>query len=196
MKRSWSINQNKSSIRQSFKTQRDQLAVAFRGEAAISAASLFGASSLFQQHTQFACYWPHGSELDTREFIHLILNAHKKCYLPVISGEVLSFKQYTKDTLLLPNRFGIMEPAADAPSIAPEALDVVLVPLVAFDKSGNRLGSGAGYYDKTFAFKADKASIKPLLIGLAYACQQTDALPSDPWDIKLDAVLTERQIIL
>jgi 5-formyltetrahydrofolate cyclo-ligase len=71
-------------------------------------------------------------------------------------------------------------------------LDSVFVPLVGFDTTLARLGQGGGFYDTTFAFRRTRKSwLKPRLIGLAFACQQVDALPSEPWDLQLDAIATE-----
>ena len=79
--------------------------------------------------------------------------------------------------------------------IQPEKLELVLVPLVAFDKQGNRLGMGSGYYDSTFAFlQNQKRPTKPYLLGLAYEWQCCDSTFTEAWDIKLDAVATENTI--
>jgi 5-formyltetrahydrofolate cyclo-ligase len=83
-----------------------------------------------------------------------------------------------------------------------QLLDVVLMPLVGFDRTGARLGMGGGFYDATFAFKqklstGSKTSTgKPALIGLAHACQQVESLATDTWDIPLFAIATDKEIIL
>ncbi len=90
------------------------------------------------------------------------------------------------------NRYGIGEPAGTAREIRASQLDVVLVPLVGFDASGTRLGLGGGYYDRAFAFRRHRGALsRPRLIGIAFACQQVDALPSAAHDVRLDAVVTE-----
>lgn len=81
-------------------------------------------------------------------------------------------------------RYGLRQPRADAPELSP---DIILTPLVAFDRQGARLGQGAGYYDRAFA--AEPAALR---IGVAWAMQQVEALPVDPWDISLHAVITEQ----
>jgi 5-formyltetrahydrofolate cyclo-ligase len=90
-----------------------------------------------------------------------------------------------------PNRFAIPEPTGAR--VALEELNLVLVPLVGFDRRGNRLGSGAGYYDRTFA--GHQRGAQPLLIGLAYGCQHVAALEAASWDVPLDLVITELEVI-
>ena len=90
------------------------------------------------------------------------------------------------------NRFGILEPMVDSREWLDAAqLDVILLPLVAFDRRGHRLGSGAGYYDRALALRAGRPA-PPLLVGLAHSCQEVQLIPAEPWDIPMDAVATER----
>ena len=103
----------------------------------------------------------------------------------------LCFVRYDEGDALELNPYSILEPQNTARKIAEDHLEVVIMPLVAFDLLGNRLGTGGGYYDRTFAFLCANPSKKPLMIGLAYMAQQAENIPTDPWDIKLDGVLTE-----
>ena len=88
------------------------------------------------------------------------------------------------------NRYGIQEPQSTA-AIFPNQLDVILVPLVAFDAAGNRLGMGAGFYDRALKNLVYQCSTRPLLIGLAYSFQEVKSIPAQPWDVPLDAILTD-----
>jgi 5-formyltetrahydrofolate cyclo-ligase len=91
---------------------------------------------------------------------------------------------------LASGQWGIREPKADAPEVAP---DIMLVPLLAFDRTGHRIGYGAGYYDMTIAkFRAMKSVITA---GIAFAAQEIEEVPVTPRDARLDLVLTEREII-
>ena len=75
-------------------------------------------------------------------------------------------------------------------------LDVMLLPLVGFDSEGRRLGMGGGYYDATLAYlRSRRRWRKPLLVGVAYACQQLKEVPAEPWDVRLDMILTEKGLI-
>ena len=129
--------------------------------------------------------------------IEAIWKANKKCYVPIlIEGMALDFVRYEQGDKLRPNKFYILEPEEVSRRVAPEKLDLVVTPLVAFDLHGHRLGTGGGYYDRTFAFMHADQYKKPLLIGLAFAKQQADSLPIDPWDIKLDGIVTERGVTI
>jgi 5-formyltetrahydrofolate cyclo-ligase len=93
------------------------------------------------------------------------------------------------------NRFGLLEPAGRA-SASALTLDIVLVPLVAFDRRGHRLGMGGGFYDRALSFRLRRRRWRgPRLIGLAYAIQELPAIEAAPWDVRLDAVLTERGLL-
>ena len=147
--------------------------------------------AFFKKSMHIACYIAHRSEVATEACINAIWQAHKMCYLPKLTATgALCFAQYKQFDVLEPNRFGIFEPLSAAPTLKAAQLDLVLMPLVAFDHEGNRLGTGGGYYDRTFA-----GASHPLLIGLAYAAQRAGALPKDKWDIPLDGVITEQGVV-
>ena len=96
------------------------------------------------------------------------------------------------------NRYGIIEPDVDwGKTRDPRELDILLMPLLAFDRRGNRLGMGGGFYDRSLAFRRSRRYwTRPRLIGVAHAIQEHPALPHQPWDVPLDAILTERELIL
>jgi 5-formyltetrahydrofolate cyclo-ligase len=107
------------------------------------------------------------------------------------------FSYSDKSNTLLGNSLGIAEPMAGKSRIEPRQLDAVLVPLVAFDRNGSRLGMGAGFYDRAFAFKRNSgASKRPLMVGLAHHFQEVQQLSTDPWDVPLDAIITDNELIL
>lgn len=117
--------------------------------------------------------------------------------LPVLHDDgCLRFAAWRPGAPLVSNRFGIPEPDVDGDALLPgDAMGCVVMPLVGFDASGQRLGMGAGWYDRTFAFRRD-ASRSPWLVGAAFALQQVDALPSAPWDVPMDALCTESDTFL
>ncbi len=113
--------------------------------------------------------------------------------LPVMDAKRpgrMHFHAWGPDAPLCQNGFGIAEPCPDAPRIWRREMQVVLLPLVAFDHAGNRMGMGAGYYDRYFARRRFGIH-RPKLIGVAHALQGVEALPSQPWDVPLDGVVTE-----
>jgi len=112
--------------------------------------------------------------------------------LPAIAGrgQPLVMRAYEFGAPLSRGQWGIREPTPDAPEVEP---DIVLVPLLAFDRGGGRIGYGAGYYDMTLARLRAKKKIAA--IGLAFAVQETASVPVTPRDERLDLVLTEREVI-
>ena len=145
-------------------------------------------------------YSPIGGEINP-EFILSLLQA--KVYLPRIthyqSGS-MRFYQGEQD-FNTPSygkvRLGINEPSSKGSSLSAQHLDAVLMPLVAFDRNGNRLGMGGGFYDRCFSFKLRKNNFKrPLMVGLAHRFQETETVFADPWDVPLDAIITDRELIV
>lgn len=125
--------------------------------------------------------------------IENIWSAKKKCYLPVLNDEQsLRFLRYEKEDKLQLNRYAIPEPLDHPFDILPTFLDMVIMPLVAFDMQGVRLGAGGGYYDKTFAFLQTQQTKKPFMLGIGYSNQEAKILPHDTWDVLLNGVLTEK----
>ena len=95
------------------------------------------------------------------------------------------------------NLFNIKEPSSHTKTIPPSQLDLVFVPLVAFDKRGSRIGMGGGFYDRTFAFKQQETRtvMPPHLVGLAHSFQQVQRIKRNKWDVPLTAVVTESAVI-
>ena len=130
-------------------------------------------------------YWPMGDEADPRALAARLAARGHTLALPVVAKKrsPLAFRRWREGDALVVHTYGMHEPAEDAPVVAP---DVVLVPLLAFDARGHRLGYGGGFYDRTLASLKTK-----LAIGVAYAGQEVDALPAMPHDHPLDMVVTE-----
>ena len=151
----------------------------------------------FNRPQKIALFLSQDGELDTHETIQFLWDeTEHQVYLPVLETKDewhMAFVQYTAQSEMQDNQFGIKEPsAAITEHLSGEELDWVFMPLVGFDSNGNRLGMGGGYYDRTFAFKLNAESHKTKLIGWAHSCQQTESLlPCEPWDVPLDGILTE-----
>lgn len=137
-----------------------------------------------------ACYLSAFNEVD---LIHLIQHAwqsEKLIYVPVIKDTQMQFYPLTPATTLTTNPFGIKEPIIEnLQPINPLELNLIVVPLVGFDAQRNRLGQGAGYYDRYLAHYTDTPVTT---IGVAFEVQKATELPTDPWDISLDMIITER----
>jgi 5-formyltetrahydrofolate cyclo-ligase len=153
----------------------------------------------FMRARNVALYMANDGEINPEPIARQLWNMDKHCFLPVLRPDKrrdLWFVEYTPDAVLTKNRYGIPEPDFRTQRRMPaHMLDVVLMPLVGFDRTGARLGMGGGFYDATFAFKQKKPAGKPALIGLAHACQQVDVVLTDTWDIPLLAIVTDREII-
>jgi 5-formyltetrahydrofolate cyclo-ligase len=151
---------------------------------------------LFLSSKKIACYIPVNGEMDPSAVVERALSMGKKIYLPVLvpfCENRLWFAPYKEDTQLEFNRFGIPEPCAShRHMVNPMSLDLVLTPLVAFDRHCNRLGMGGGYYDRSFSYLRRRNHWKkPRLLGIAYDFQEVDKLENESWDISLSGIATE-----
>ena len=137
-------------------------------------------------------YWPLPGELDIRPLLHRIHDQGHPVGLPVVVGKAqpLLFRRWTPGTPLVQGSFRVMTPPEGAPEIEP---DVLLVPLLAFDGEGYRLGYGGGFYDRTLEKRRREAhSGHPIMaVGVAFAAQQAQSLPRGPFDQPLDWIVTE-----
>ncbi len=138
-----------------------------------------------------SAYWPIGNELDTRPLLQFMAENNITAALPRVNidSDGLLFHKWKWGDKLNPSRFSLSEPAPNIATLCTP--DVVLLPLLAFDERGHRLGYGAGHYDRTLQFS--KSTLK---VGLAYAEQVTNIpLPSQIHDVRLDAVLTQDGVL-
>ncbi|MFI2812905.1 MULTISPECIES: 5-formyltetrahydrofolate cyclo-ligase [Microbulbifer] len=188
------MSESKAELRRAMRTARRALSAHHQRLAARAALTRLGRTPEFRVARHIGIYWPMDGELDLlglpRRF------PDKRFYLPRLPAEPhphLRFCHWRGRALTYRNRYGIPEPVR-GDSHSPMRLDLVLVPLVAFDPSGARLGMGAGFYDRTFAFKRQLPGTGPAMIGAAHQLQCVDHLPTDSWDIPLDAVITDHQL--
>ena len=182
----------KAKLRQQCLAKRKQLSREQAKHAAQQLCNKIASTKIFIQASSIAAYWPHKSELDTIPLLQYAQSIGKQCYLPVIhptKEKFLLFAEYTLPTALIKNKYGLLEPNIDnAKTIHPSELAIIFLPLIAFDKHGNRLGTGGGYYDATLQELDSKQ--QPMLIGVGYDFQEMPAIPTDPWDIALDLIIT------
>ena len=147
--------------------------------------------------TRVAGYWATGGELPLNLVIPPLAARGQRFLLPLLAkNKELHFAPWNSGDDVAPNRYGIPEPVAPREWFAPFQLDLVLVPLLAFDRRGHRLGHGGGWYDRSFAFLKQQARpTEPLLVGVAYDFQEVEHLDAEPWDVPLDYVATEHELI-
>ncbi|WP_264435818.1 5-formyltetrahydrofolate cyclo-ligase [Coxiella endosymbiont of Dermacentor marginatus] len=151
----------------------------------------------FKASQNLAFYRAYDGEVSIDNILIKSQKMGKNCYLPVLHShqQRLNFYSYLLENPLIQNRFNIEEPniSRENPTSLAD-LDLIFLPLVAFDEKGNRLGYGAGYYDRTLAPLKGKDSKNPLLVGIAYEFQKIDKIPFGKWDIPLNLVITEKTI--
>ncbi|KFL35974.1 hypothetical protein N788_06775 [Arenimonas donghaensis DSM 18148 = HO3-R19] len=187
------LNPTRPELRRQLQARRAALAPGERLAAADAVARHVSSQRHLREPGYVAGYWAVGGEVPLHAVQLRLAPAQVWC-LPVLQDDgQLRFAPWRAGDPLVNNRFGIPEPDVDpASTLAPEALTLVLVPLVGFDRAGNRLGMGGGYYDRSFAFRRHAAA-PPSLVGVAYACQEVPALAHEDWDVPLDAVATEQE---
>lgn len=153
------------------------------------------ASTLYQSSHRIGAYLAFADEANLATLIAAAHRHEKEIFVPRVEGRSsnMHFVRYRPDTILVRNHFGIEEPGThEKEKAAPESLELVLMPLLAFDDFGNRLGMGAGYYDRLLAgIRQSREMSQPILCGVAYACQRVDPIEAAAWDVPLDFVATE-----
>ncbi|MEX0444873.1 5-formyltetrahydrofolate cyclo-ligase [Xenorhabdus sp. SGI246] len=181
----------RKSIRQKIRQLRKSLSPEQQLQFALQAAERVMAHPKILQAEKIALYLSFDGELDTRPLIQQLWQQNKQVYLPVLhpfSRNHLLFLRYQPETSLVRNHFNIEEPSLDVRQVLPiSELDVMFIPLVAFDLTGQRLGMGGGFYDRTLA-KWQQKNFYP--IGLAHNFQLINTLPSASWDIPLPEIIT------
>ncbi|MBB5207972.1 5-formyltetrahydrofolate cyclo-ligase [Chiayiivirga flava] len=187
---------DRRAVREQMRARRSALPAAQRLAAADAVARHVRSLDAVRDARYLAGYWATGGEVP----LHALLvpaPGFVYCLPCLTSGNALLFAPWRAGDALVQNRYGIPEPdLAPSSCLPPDAMDVVLVPLLAFTTDGVRLGAGGGYYDRSFAFlQAAQRAAKPLLVGVGYAFQQHDGLQAEPWDVGLDYIATERALI-
>ncbi|MBD1581759.1 5-formyltetrahydrofolate cyclo-ligase [Pseudoalteromonas sp. S16_S37] len=189
-----SLSLSRSDIRKNIRKARNNLSDSEQKLAAKKININFFQHKKLTKNAKIGLYLSNDGELDTSELIQSLNDKKHQVFLPVIhpfNGTTLLFQRYEKNSPMKLNRYAILEPKLNCSHICPlYELDYLLMPLVAFDSFGNRLGMGGGYYDKTLARYYQENLQKPELIGLAHDCQQVEQLPVEAWDVPLQQIIT------
>ncbi len=180
------IEEAKAALREQARQQRAALGSALRSEAVTQAAEHFFADVEIGEGQIVAAYWPIRDEIDCKPVLARLMDSFQPVCLPVITGDdtPLQFRRWALGAALYEAGFGTLAPPDDAPVVEP---DVIIIPLLGFDRAGTRLGYGKGHYDRTIAVMHKK----PVLIGYAFAAQELDSIPADDHDVPLDYLVTE-----
>ena len=182
----------KVSLRQELKNLRESLSPAQRVAAAMAAEAKILDLPEWKKAQVVCLYASFKGELPTTQLLQLLINSEKRCVLPKVNSEgqpelyeIKSFQDLELSSL------EILEPKINCPRIHPTQIDFFLVPGIGFDRQGNRLGHGAGFYDRLLAL----ASPTAFLLGYGYDFQVVDAIPHEAHDIVMHAMVTPSQVI-
>lgn len=180
--------QSQESYRLHCKIARQQLSSADQIASSAQVCANIQKLALFQQAKHIAIYHAIKGEIDLSALRQSADQLHQTYYLPAINADkTLAFLPVHSDTLFCNNHFGIPEPNVPRElARQPETLDIIFLPVVAFDKHGSRVGMGGGFYDRTLANCS-----QPLLIGVAYEFQRQSLIKPNVWDVPLALIITE-----
>jgi 5-formyltetrahydrofolate cyclo-ligase len=181
-------------LRAAMRSRRQTLPAAERMQAAEAISQHLLADPAFADG-YVAGYWAMGGEVPLH-VLQMRLRPGQIWCLPCLEQDgSLRFAPWRPGDELVSNQFGIPEPSVLPESrLSPQDMSVILLPLLAFDSAGHRLGMGGGWYDRSLEFRQGR-SAPPRLVGVAYGFQQVPALPSEAWDVPLDAVVTEAGLL-
>ncbi len=179
----------KRDLRGPCEARRGAAARAAGARAGIDAVGHFLAAISLPEACVVSGYWPMRDEFDVRPLLAALHERGHPCALPVVMGRglALDFRAWKPGDALVEAAFGTRVPSDDAPVLTPQML---LVPMLAFDDRGYRLGYGGGFYDRSLA-----ALKSPIAVGCAYEAQRVDDLPIDDHDRRLDWIVTETRIL-
>ncbi|MFC4292222.1 5-formyltetrahydrofolate cyclo-ligase [Sphingorhabdus arenilitoris] len=182
---------DKDALRRQYRQKREEYVVRLSPQDKELAFSAVPSpiKNLFQPDKSVAAFIPLPSEADPARLLTYAADIGCRTALPYVTGKAapMQFLAWRPGDPLYDGPFNLQQPDSEAAIIHP---DIVIVPLVAFDRSLNRLGQGAGHYDRALSLLSDSTAI-----GLAWSVQEHDFLPADPWDMPLDAILTEKEWI-
>ncbi|MBA4696424.1 MAG: 5-formyltetrahydrofolate cyclo-ligase [Legionella sp.] len=183
---------DRNDLRKGYKNLRENLSLAYQQSAAKQVCQRLQFFQPYIQAKHIALYHAFKSELSLQLLWEVALTQKKICYFPFLRDDkTLGFAPANANTVFAPNRYGIFEPQhTEENAVDPAVLDLMFLPLLAFDIHGTRIGFGQGFYDRTLA-----ASRTPSRIGVAYPFQRVFSLDASPWDIPLTHVVTPDGLI-
>ncbi len=180
------VSSLKSDLRNAALARRDALDPESRRNGALRIAETVMAIEQLADAPLVSAFWPIRSEVDPRPLIDQLFARGQRIALPKVTPDGLVFREWRKGEALVRGGFGLSEPRDHLPAIDPEAL---IVPLAAFDRRGQRIGYGRGYYDQAIARLSRDRPV--LTIGIAFSVQEIEAVPAEPHDQPLDYLVTE-----
>ena len=193
------MNESRALLRARMSVRRNELDAKQRIAAAAGVLHALESLPEFMTDPKVAGYWAVRGELPLNVAVASLTRREQKYFLPVLGqARQLRFAEYREGMSLQGNRFGIPEPEVPSETLQTAGdMDVILLPLLAFDRKGRRLGTGGGWYDSSLAFLGNEPRPeRPLLVGIGYTFQEVEAVPIQPWDVDLDYVATDTALII
>jgi 5-formyltetrahydrofolate cyclo-ligase len=183
-----SDREEKSRLREAALARRDRLAAETRIEYSLLAAGNGLELIRFEPGTIVSGFFPIRSEIDARPLMDGLRQRGAVLCLPaVLSRDRIVFRELTREAGLVPTGFGTVGPPAEAPVLDPQ---IMIMPLAAYDGQGNRIGYGAGHYDRAISRLEQKGAM-PRRFGLAFSVQRVAHIPAEPHDRRIEAIITE-----
>ena len=187
--------ETRTELRKRLRDQRRHLPAEHRTNAEHAAARHLEKFLGSQPPGLLGTYMPTDGELVINHTVDNLRDLGWRIFLPVLQTDLqMEFAEWVATETLQPNKFGILEPAAPAELLSASSLDVVLVPCVGLDESGNRLGFGAGYYDRAFSGHVAGTERGTKLVGCAFDLQLVQGLAAEPCDVPMRYILTESNL--
>lgn len=181
---------SKRALRRELRSRRASVSAGGRKRSARRATAALQRTRLWRQARHVALYLSCGSEMPTTPLIEQAWVQRKRVYVPCIEREGrMRFVELCRGAPMRRNRYGILEPAGHTVRRPLRSIDLLLAPLLGFDAHGFRLGAGGGFYDRALA---RRLPARPLCLGWALAIQEIPLVPRDPWDQRLDGIVTDR----
>jgi 5-formyltetrahydrofolate cyclo-ligase len=181
----------KRKLRQIMLAKRRVLSAAEASEFGQVIQRSFIASAEFGRADMVGLYAPIHNEVDTSEVLKVLLASRRAALYPAVTGDVMEFRRVLDAGMLRRGTFGIPEPDASCEVIDPDLADLIVVPGIAFDTAGKRIGYGKGFYDRALHHLEGKGK----LVGFCYDCQVVEAIAGEPHDVTMDLLITEKRVI-
>lgn len=191
------IFHDKKALRKEIIEKRNNMDLVKKEEMDEKILNKFYESKYYKEAEKIFMYISYGSEINTRKIIDKALKDNKKIFVPRTEFKTRSMDAVEITTLhnLIESKYGILEPSKEKPHIDPNELDLIVVPGVAFDRNGGRMGYGAGFYDRYFK-KISKDNINKIMkLALAYELQLLDRVPMNEQDVPVNYIITENGFV-
>ncbi|HEX7348836.1 MAG TPA: 5-formyltetrahydrofolate cyclo-ligase [Rhodanobacteraceae bacterium] len=192
------MSDGRALLRARMSVRRNELSAKQRITAAAGALHSLEALPEFMTDRNVAGYWAIRGELPLNLAVAALRRREQHYFLPVLgAAHQLRFAELVAGAALKNDSYGIPEPDVPAASLlGPRDMDVILLPLLAFDRAGHRIGTGGGWYDRSLAFlKSAPRPAAPILVGIGYAFQEVADVPCAEWDVPLDYVATDAGLL-